>query len=95
MRRIQRDIGKEWCVGLVLLFYPTQSCLKEDVCTESLGLNDGVVGQDYIVKITPVGDSVRRKVSTTSGVGLSDASGSMNKCFTKPAIVRLIGIFIS
>ena len=51
MGGVQRNVRKEWRIGILLLFDPVQCRLKEHVRTIAFGLDDRIIVQQHVVKI--------------------------------------------
>ena len=79
---------------MILLNEPHRS-VEKNVGTESLGLDNRIVVQDHVVEVTGRSLAVGRKVCTSTWIGLSDASGTVNERLTESTIVGLVCIFIA
>ena len=83
MGSVKRNVGKKGFFIIILTLHPTNRCLKEQICTESLGFHDGLVVQKYIIKVLVFG--IFFKVSKSI---LPNAPGPMHQDFMEASILR-------
>ena len=89
MGGIGADVGKEGGLCLLLFANPAEGCLEEDIGTEALGLYDRVVVQGRYVKVAGLPVAVGGEVSAAAGIGLADASGSMDEHLAEVEVVAV------
>ena len=83
VRGIKGETSKKRVLIVILIFHPANRCTKEQICTESLGLHDGLVVQKHIVEIFIVG--ILLKVSKSR---LPNTPGTMHEYLMKAPVLR-------
>lgn len=87
---IARDVGEKGFLAVFLLLDPSKGLSKKNIGAVSLGLYKAIVVFDDRIEITGSGS-----VALAASIVLTNTAGPMDKNFIKPAVLRLIGIFIT
>ena len=81
MWRIEGDVGEVGLLSSVLFFDPRETGLKKEVGAVALGLDDGFVVKEDVVKVAVF--AVGREVTEAD---LADAACAVNEGFVESAI---------
>ena len=84
------DVGKKRLLRCPLLFHPAKSGSEEDVCAETVRLNETTVMTNDGIQILIVGG-----IGTGTIIGLAYPPGAMNEDLVKPTLIGLVFVFVA